>query len=342
MKRRDDSQMSRFEREGLDRFRARDAVIAGAIVVVLLIVFAGGSVRQAADQTNPGFERDVLAAVAKPTSSVADGLPFAELANQATRGLSPDSKLGAGGFAATAPGSESARKVPPVTPEAFDPATVGGPEPPKGQLGTLLVTGDSLSTPLDLEIAKRFAGSATKVVRDPHLAAAITRPELVDWGALSTEQVANDAPDAVVIFLGANEFYPLPDAAGRKVECCNPEWAALFANRVRQMMNTYRQGGAARVYWLTVPTPRDPDRARISKAVNAAIEVAAEPWRNQVRVIDTVPIFTPGGNYTDSISVDGSNRIVRESDGVHLNEQGASIAAEATIKAINGDFETGG
>ena len=43
------------------------------------------------------------------------------------------------------------------------------------------------------------------------------------------------------------------------------------------MMDTYRQDGAAHVYWLTVPTPRDPARRPIAEAVNAAIEVAAQP-----------------------------------------------------------------
>ena len=38
-----------------------------------------------------------------------------------------------------------------------------------------------------------------------------------------------------------------------------------------------------------------PGRRRRIEMVNAAIEVAAQPWRGQIRVIDTVPIFTPGG-----------------------------------------------
>ena len=54
-------------------------------------------------------------------------------------------------------------------------------------------------------------------------------------------------------------------------------------------MDTYRQDGAAKVYWLTVMTPRDADAARVDTVVNAAIRVAAQPWASQVRVVDTVP-----------------------------------------------------
>jgi hypothetical protein len=102
--------------------------------------------------------------------------------------------------------------------------------------------------------------------------------------------------------------------------------------------SNYRQGGEAKVYWLTVMTPRDPDAQRIAKLVNASILVAAQPWRSQVRVIDTVETFTPGERYSDSIEVDGEDTIVRESDGIHLNDVGSAIAADAVLERIDQDF----
>ena len=45
----------------------------------------------------------------------------------------------------------------------------------------------------------------------------------------------------------ARDRYLYPrDAEGREVECCGPDWAALYATRVRTMMDTYRRDGAAR------------------------------------------------------------------------------------------------
>jgi hypothetical protein len=104
------------------------------------------------------------------------------------------------------------------------------------------------------------------------------------------------------------------------------------------MMNTYREDGAARVYWLTLPTPRDPARAKISRVVNAAIEVAAQPWQDQVRIIDTVPVFTPDNHYRDAMTVAGQPTIVRESDGIHLNAAGSEIAAKLVLGFIDRDF----
>lgn len=333
----DDSQMSRFERDGADRFSARDAVLSVLAIVIVLLIFGGDSVKQAANQTSPGFEQDVLAEVGKPTADIAGALPFAQLVDDVTGGLSPDERLGGGGFEAGT-GTAAGPEVPPVTIDAFDPVELGLDPPPRPPLGTLLVTGDSLSTPLDVELAKRLAGGGVDVTRDPHLAAAISRPELIDWGALSAKQVADHHPDAVVVFIGANEFYPIPDETGKPVDCCGVEWAALLSGRMRQMMNTYRQAGAARVYWLTVPAVRDADRQDVERVVDAAVEVAAEPWRSQVRVIDLNALFTPGEVYSDAIDINGEETIVRESDGIHLNEAGAGVAANAVLEAIDRDF----
>ncbi len=82
------------------------------------------------------------------------------------------------------------------------------------------------------------------------------------------------------------------------------------------------------MYWLTLPIPRDDDLAEVARTVNAAIEVAAQPFRAQVRVLDMTELFTPGGRYRDAMTLDGRKRIVRESDGIHLNDAGAGLAAD--------------
>ena len=108
------------------------------------------------------------------------------------------------------------------------------------------------------------------VQRDPHVGTGISKSGLVDWGKLSTRQVAERKPDAVVVFIGANEGFPLPGPGGKNVDCCGPDWAAAYANRVRRMMDTYRQGGAARVYWLHAADAARRRLAEVARAVNAA------------------------------------------------------------------------
>jgi uncharacterized protein len=330
----DDSLMNRFDAHGLRRFRARDAVIAVLVTGLLLVVFEGASIRRAGEQMDPGVGRSLVLAVGKPAGWVADQLPFAALADDATAWLSPDEELAAADrFDVSAPAGDAPA---PVTAAAFDPADIGAKPLPRRRLRKLLVTGDSLSTPLDVQLARRLSSSGVDVVREPHLGTGISKTFTVDWGQLAAAQVRRDKPDAVVVFIGANEGFPMSN-----VDCCGADWAAIYANRIRRMLQTYRRDGAARVYWITLPTPRDPDRQKISRVVNAAIGVAAEPWRAQVRVVDATAIFTPDG-YRDAMEVNGRRTIVREADGIHLNQAGAGLLADEMLDRIAQDYVYGG
>lgn len=340
----DDSLMDRFDEQKLRRFTARDAVLATLLMIFLLLLFAGGAVKKAGEELNPGIGRDIVVAIGKPAGWIAEQLPLADVTHTLTGWLSPDTKLVGAGFeeSAIATGKGLAGAPSAVTPEWFEGAPQGaalGEAEPKHQLHKLLVTGDSLSTPLDLELAQRLTPDGVEVIRDPHLATGISRSDIVDWAKLSATQVADDHPEAIVIFIGANEGLPMPGPNGEDVSCCGPEWAAIWANRARVLMDNYRQKGTAKVYWLTVPTARDPDRKPIVDAVDAAVYAAAAPWRDQVRVLDMSAIFTPGDRFRNAMEVDGSETIVREPDGIHLNQAGSAVAAEAVEAALERDFE---
>ena len=54
-------------------------------------------------------------------------------------------------------------------------------------------------------------------------------------------------------------------------------------------------------------------------------------------MIDTIPIFTPKG-YRDAMPIDGEDTIVRQPDGIHLNDAGAAFLADIVIKRIGQDF----
>ncbi|HEX7610695.1 MAG TPA: GDSL-type esterase/lipase family protein [Solirubrobacteraceae bacterium] len=334
---RDDSLMGRFDRSDLRRFRARDGILVVLLAAVILIVFQGASIRKAGEEMNGGVGRDAVLAVGRPAGWIADRLPLASVSHSATAWLSPEPNLGGGGFQQGARGL--AGSIPPVTADAFDASTIGAPAPPRRPLHTLLVTGDSMSQPLDSDLAQLLAPAGVHVIRDPHLGTGISTTFIVNWGKLAALQIKQDHPDAVVVFIGANDGFPMTGPSGREVPCCSAEWAAIYANRARQIANTYRQNGAARVYWLTLPTPREQARQSIARVVNAAIEVAVAPWADQIRVIDTVPTFTPGGVYRDSMSVGGTQTIVRQSDGIHLNEAGSSLLAGIVLAKVRQDFK---
>ncbi len=313
---------------------AREALVVVFVAAVLLVIAQGPSIERTGERMDPGPIRVSVLAVGRPAAWLADKLPLADIVGDVTAGLSPDEDLAtaAGGFAALNPKSQG---VPPVTPDAFGPTDLGPGKPPSRGLRVLLVTGDSMIQPLDSVLARRFAGGdATQVIRDPHIGTGISKTDLLDWGKLSVRQVGQNRPEAVVVFIGANEGFPIDGA-----ECCGTEWAAAYATRARTMMDTYRRDGVARVYWLTLPLPRDRESQPVARAVNAAVRAAAAPYRAQVRVLDMTTVFTPDDRYRESMEVDGSTQLVREADGIHLNERGAELAADAVQEALAEDFK---
>jgi hypothetical protein len=328
--------MSRFERNGQLRGTSTQVIAAIGVVVVILLLLGGGALTTAGEREEPGAERDVLIALGKPAGNVADATPLADQVDELTSGLSPDRQLEGGGFNSAARATAE-QGVPPVTTDAISPAAIGE-KIDKQELGSVLVTGDSLSTPLDTEIGRAFAGTGVDVTADPYLATGISREDLVDWGEIATAQVDDIHPDAVVIFIGANEGYAMTVPGGEQVQCCGADWVAEYANRARQMMATYRQGGGSHVYWVSVPKARDEARDRIANAVNVGVEAAAAPYRAQVDLLPTDPTFSPDGHYTDAIEVDGREQIVRESDGIHLNDLGSKILSEQVIADLGQDY----
>ena len=131
----------------------------------------------------------------------------------------------------------------------------------------------------------------------------------------------------------------MPGPDGSEVDCCGADWAAIYANRVRQMMNTYRQNGAARVYWLTLPTPRDgrppadrPGRQRRDRRRRRA--VAPIRSASSTRCRSSRPVTATATRCRST----GSQTIVRQSDGIHLNDAGSASLAGVVLAAIDQDF----
>jgi uncharacterized protein len=321
------------------RFTARDAIIAVSVTALILLIVEGPSIRNSGERMDDGLWRTVVLAIGKPADALGDVIPLPEVGDELTSWLSPDSDSGGpGSFDALAQEDSGSARLAPITPDYFDPRTIGEDPPSPRPLDKVLVTGDSMSMPLDAVIARRLEPEGIEVVRDPQVGTGISAAQVGDWGSISVRQTREEQPDAIVIFIGANEGFPMDAPGGGQVECCDADWAAVYASRVRRMMDTYRQGGEARVYWLTLPMPRDGDRQDVARVVNAAINVGAQPYRIHVRILDMVQLFTPGGEYRDSMDVDGDEKIVRESDGVHLNETGAEVAADTVLDALTDDF----
>jgi len=207
--------------------------------------------------------------------------------------------------------------------------------PPFARRGRLrlLATGDSMIQVIDGYLKRRLDGRPRTSVRsDAHISTGISKPAGLNWVAKARSQAREIKPDVTVMFLGANDGFPIAGA-----RCCVEAWVAQYARRVQSMMRSYQRGGRSYVYWLTLPTPRRGDYARVYRAVNRAIKRAAARAGDGVRVIDLVRVFTPGGHFRQNITFHGKRLNARQDDGIHLSAAGASVAATIIVDRLKAD-----
>ena len=205
----------------------------------------------------------------------------------------------------------AAAQVPVPVPEA--------PAPPP----RFLVTGDSMMYVMQQPLARRLRAAGAEAIPDSAFGTGITKPWILDWRVHARSQMAQRRPDVTLMFIGANDLFPLGGA-----RCCSDTWVRRYAQRVRQLAGTYRT-----VYWLTLPAPRDRGLARGFRAVNRALGRAADV----VRLVDIRPVFTPGGRYRRRMTWLGRRVVVRQLDGVHLSPDGSRIAADVLVQRLRAD-----
>lgn len=203
---------------------------------------------------------------------------------------------------------------------------------PRGGRLKVLVTGDSMAQIFDHYMADGLGGAAA-VRSEAHISTGLSKPSMLDWVANARGQAGRLRPDVTVVFIGANDGFPMGTPSGATAPCCDGAWVEEYARRAAQMMRSYRRGRAGRVYWLTLPAPRGGNFRTVFGPVNAAIRQAARRTPG-ARVVPIDRIFTPGFVYRDAIVWGGRHVGVRQGDGVHLNNAGASIAAQKVIARL--------
>lgn len=190
----------------------------------------------------------------------------------------------------------------------------------------VLATGDSMIQVVDIQLERKLARRRARVRSDARVGTGVSKTFLLDWPAHARRQ-ARSRPAATVVFLGANDGFPIGGE-----NCCSDTWIDRYAARAERMMRAYARGGAGRVYWLTLPVPRPARWKNIYRSVNVAIKRAAARAGDGVRVVDTAEYFTPNGYRSTRRGV-----TVRQPDGIHLNSRGASLAAGLVVRAMRRD-----
>ncbi|MCW3016412.1 MAG: hypothetical protein JWO02_3504 [Solirubrobacterales bacterium] len=196
---------------------------------------------------------------------------------------------------------------------------------------TVLATGDSTMQGVESFLSDDLGEEAT-VVSDVHPGFTMSKENA--WAAIAASQAARVRPSTTVMSLGAAEGFPMKATDGKLHDCCDEPWVQEYTRRVRKTMRTYLRQGRGRVFYLTIPAPRDDGRAIIVAAVNRAIVRAGEGLAG-VQILRMDLLFSPNG-FREVMRYRGRDVDVREPDGIHLNVSGTAIAAQVVAQALRG------
>jgi len=203
----------------------------------------------------------------------------------------------------------------------------------------VLVVGDSFAHPLGFELTNFGTRDAmVEVAIDARISTGMTRPDYFDWPAQLAGVAASAPPEALVIFMGANDDQNMVIDDGSVVMLTTPEWQAEYRRRVDLILDTFANRGVV-IYWVGLPIMRDPFEAQVAEDVNAVLseEAAKRPW---VRYVDIWSMFSDAaGQYATYLpDAAGEMRLVRQGDGVHLTRGATNEVAGMVYDALHRDW----
>ncbi|MEA2422474.1 MAG: uncharacterized protein QOF55_1573, partial [Thermoleophilaceae bacterium] len=182
--------------------------------------------------------------------------------------------------------------------------------PAGAKSGRVLATGDSMIQIVDSFLAQKLGPRHFRVHSDAHVGTGISKPRQLNWVAHARSIARSYRPTATVVFIGANEGFPL-SFEGRRRNCCTRAWRQAYALRAEAMMKSFERGGSSPVYWLTLPAARPGYWNHIYRSVNLALLSASKRAGEDVRLLDMGRVFTPSGHFQQTIVRRGRRISVR-------------------------------
>jgi hypothetical protein len=170
----------------------------------------------------------------------------------------------------------------------------------------------------DLEMLKLFKSGT-----------GLARPEVFDWQQEYPAMLAQARPEFVIVAMGANDaqgfvengvVYPFGSAG----------WQAIYQRRVQAYLEMLEADGAT-VVWLGLPPMRSEEYDAHVALINRidATVVNASPhaiWFSTAGVVGD-----QAGKFRDFGEVAGRTARLRQGDGIHLSDDGATLVADKLL-----------
>ncbi len=189
------------------------------------------------------------------------------------------------------------------------------------------VAGDSQAEYLGQAITTESPGYALEVEVDDRISTSLARPDYFNWPAEFAAKVSDDRPEAVVLFIGANDHQDMADSEGNRLVEGTPDWQSEWSARLTLVLDLLAAQDTA-VYWVSQPPMRDGSLNAGVTLINQLAQPIVEAHANAT-YIDIWDLFGGDGSYQDHVvGPSGETIDARVDDGVHVSRSGASWIAD--------------
>jgi hypothetical protein len=206
----------------------------------------------------------------------------------------------------------------------------------QSDLRRVLVIGDQMAGGMGAGITRMAEGDTTiEVVNRFNESSGLSRPEIYDWVAAIPKMVENKNFTAAFILMGVNDRRDMR-GPNKSLPFGSAEWAALYKQRIDAVIDALSQQHI-KVYWMGEPPMGDSglDADMQNLTTMEKERVAA---KGGVFIDLRAPFLGPDGKYNERGPDDtGTDRRLRESDGITFFKMGNNRLGQIALAALKGD-----
>ena len=305
------------------------AIFVTLMALLLGLLFNGPDILETALRQEAGWKRSLAVAAATPFATISRAVFLDEPHNflDLATGRAPE----------PAPTTTLVTIVaaPPTTTPSVTTTTSGRRQVSATEPLRLFIGGDSMVGQFGpmLQNQADNTGFIDVTQVQYEFSSGLTRDDFLDWPARLQQVIAQQNPDAFVLFFGGNDAQAIR-IDGSWHDFGSDIWLTEYRERVRGLMAELTEAGRD-VYWMGMPVVRSADFQEKVDVMNEIYRTEAANFE-QVTYVDSTPVFTgPDGGFSEYLTDDEGDLVdMRLNDGIHLTTAGGIRLAKVTLGII--------
>jgi uncharacterized protein len=151
----------------------------------------------------------------------------------------------------------------------------------------------------------------------------LARPDVFNWQLEYPAMLRDSRPDIILVAIGANDGQGFVED-GTVYPFASPGWQRIYADRVQAYLDLLQSHGAT-VIWLGLPPMKDETLDTRMDAINRIDYEVVRSTPNAIWFSTSGIIGDPDGHFRDFGEVRNRTEKLRQSDGIHLSDDGAAL-----------------